>query len=270
MQTAHRFGREGHLAGVITLPDGEPMRDVGVVIPNAGYIHHVGPWQLHVDLARRLAAAGVPSVRFDLSGLGDSESPRRGDSPAARTRADIADAIDLLTDECRVRRVVVAGLCSGAVDSHRAALAEDRICGAALLDPPAYPNLLYHVIYWSERLLNPARVLRFVRRRFRQAAARGQSGASGVVAEPYRPMSAQEFAAEIETATQRGVEYLFCYSGVQEYRYRRQLYTILTPATPLERIAVYHFPRLEHTPILIEDRRIIADTLLNWMHQKFF
>lgn len=269
METAHRFGRDEHLAGIVNLPEGPPASDLAVVIPNAGLIHHVGPWQLHVDLARRLAEAGLPSLRFDLSGLGDSEVPRRRETVTARTGADIRDAIDLLATECGARRIVMAGLCSGAIESHRAALTEERICGAALLDPPAYGDRLYHVIRWAERYLNPPRVFRFLRRKLDESRGRLEKADPANRPEPYRPMSAEEFAAQIETASLRGVEYLFCYSGNEDYKHRRQLFSILTPATPRERVTVYHFRNLDHTPVLIEDRRIIADTLLKWIQGKF-
>ncbi|MEE4175213.1 MAG: alpha/beta fold hydrolase [Xanthomonadales bacterium] len=269
METAHSFGRDDHLAGIITRPASASVTDVAVVIPNAGLIHHVGPWQLHVDLARRLADAGVPSLRFDLSGLGDSELPRRRESVSARTRSDISDAIDLVLSESGARRVVMAGLCSGAVESHRAALAEDRVCGAALFDPPAYGDRLYHLIRWSERYLNLPRILRFLRRKLDESRGRREKPDPATQPEPYRPMTAEEFAAEIETVSNRGVEYLFCYSGNDDYKHRRQLFSILTPATPRERITVFHFRNLDHTPVLIEDRRILADTLLEWIQGKF-
>lgn len=266
METAHRFGRDEHLAGIVCRPERPEIPELAVVIPNAGFIHHVGPWQLHVDLVRALAEAGVASIRFDLSGLGDSETPRRREAPADRTTGDIRDAIDLLEKDYGVRRVVVAGLCSGAVDAHRAALDEERVCGAALLDPPAYPDALYHVIYWAERALNPARILRFLRRKFDESQDAGEGAAAQ---EPYRPMTAEAFAAELEMATNRGVEYLFSYSGDVEYKHHRQLFSILTPDTSRERVTVYHYPKLDHTPMLIEDRRIIADTLVSWIEERF-
>lgn len=269
METAHKFGRDGHLAGVVCRPERAAATDVVVVIPNAGFIHHVGPWQLHVDLARQLAAAGFPSLRFDLSGLGDSEQPRRKESVSARKHSDLRDAMGLATAETGARRVVMAGLCSGAVDSHLAALAEEQVSGAVLLDPPAYPDRLFHLLYWAERVLNPARVLRYLRRTL--GASGDPVGPAGAAPAPgaYRPMSAEVFASQIEETTGRGVDYLFVYAGNGDYKHRRQLFSILTPETPLSRVTVYYYRNLEHTPVLIEDRRIIADTLINWLREKF-
>lgn len=268
LETAHSFGRDGHLAGIVSRPDDGPTSDLAVVFPNAGLTHHVGPWQLHVNLARHLAAAGVPALRFDLSGLGDSALPQQRESVTARTTADIHDAIDLISAECGARHIVMAGLCSGAIESHRAALTEERVCGVVLLDPPAYGDRLYHVIRWTERALNPARAFRFLRRKLHESQGKVEKPDPANKPEPYRPMSAEEFAAQIETTSLRGVDYLFCYSGNEDYKHRRQLFSILTPSTPHERITVFHYRNLDHTPVLIEDRRIIADTLLKWLQGK--
>lgn len=268
-ETAHSFGREGHLAGILCLPDAEATPKVAVVFPNAGLTHHVGPWQLHVDLARHLASAGLPSLRIDLSGLGDSELPRQRESVTARTQADLRDAVDLVSAECGAQRIIMAGLCSGAIESHRAALDDERVSGVALLDPPAYGDRLYHVIRMTERYLSPPRALRFLRRKLGESRGKLEKADPANQPEPYRPMTAEAFAGQVETTTCRGVEYLFCYSGNDDYKHRRQLFSILTPATPRDRVTVLHYRNLDHTPVLIEDRRLIADSLLQWIQGKF-
>jgi hypothetical protein len=42
---------------------------------NMGANHRIGPRRINVKLARVLAARGVSSLRFDLGGVGDSETP---------------------------------------------------------------------------------------------------------------------------------------------------------------------------------------------------
>jgi pimeloyl-ACP methyl ester carboxylesterase len=87
-----------------------------VVFLNAGLIPHVGPARLWVDLARRFAASGVRSVRFDLSGLGDS--PAR---PAQRLHFsyppeaidDIGAVLASLSPE-QPSDAILLGLCAGA------------------------------------------------------------------------------------------------------------------------------------------------------------
>ena len=73
-ETICQFGPNNGLTGILTEPD-ESVRvaDAPVaLILNAGIVHNIGPFRLHVDIARLLAAAGFSSFRIDLSGLGDS------------------------------------------------------------------------------------------------------------------------------------------------------------------------------------------------------
>ena len=66
------FGGQGELVGVLSQPDVVRPSAPWVLLWNTGLHPRVGPCRLNVQLARRLAALGIPSLRFDLSGLGDS------------------------------------------------------------------------------------------------------------------------------------------------------------------------------------------------------
>ena len=66
-----QLGAEGHLVGSLVQPT-RPSASVGVLFVNAGEIHRIGPHRIHVKLGRALAQDGVPSLRLDLTGLGDS------------------------------------------------------------------------------------------------------------------------------------------------------------------------------------------------------
>ena len=76
--------------------------------------HHVGPTRLWVDLARHWAGEGIPSVRFDLSGLGDS--PLRHEDQAEFIPV-APEAFDDVVDAARSAspsdpsNVVLVGLC---------------------------------------------------------------------------------------------------------------------------------------------------------------
>ena len=69
------------------------FRAARIVIFNAGAVHRVGPNRMTVTLARRLAAMGLPSLRFDLEGLGDSvlREPGRENHPYPATA--VADVV---------------------------------------------------------------------------------------------------------------------------------------------------------------------------------
>lgn len=86
-EEAHRFGRASHLVGVVGLPDTRRAA-IGVIVLNAGLVHRVGPFRLHVELTRRINATGYATLRFDLSTLGDSAA-----APGSLTRTQQVEEI---------------------------------------------------------------------------------------------------------------------------------------------------------------------------------
>jgi len=134
-EEVHRFGLDDGLVGVLALPDGAAPHRRGVIFLNAGVLHRVGPNRVHVKSARRLAAAGVPSLRFDFSGIGDSAVSADRSAFDDRSFNEVQAAIDLLRSQGRVEEVVLAGICSGAMAAMKAATREPRIVGAVLINP---------------------------------------------------------------------------------------------------------------------------------------
>jgi pimeloyl-ACP methyl ester carboxylesterase len=111
-----------------------------IVLPNAGSAHHVGPNRLHVLLARRLAASGFPTLRFDLPGLGDSfvDDSARENVPYLPTSSDVvAAAIAELQLIRSANTFILMGLCSGAHTSFHAALdlSDAPIVESVLINP---------------------------------------------------------------------------------------------------------------------------------------
>ena len=109
--------------------------ELGVVVVVGGPQYRGGSHRQFVLLARHLAAAGFPVLRFDVRGMGDSEGEQRGFESVT---PDIAAAVDTLcAQQPQVRRVVLWGLCDGA----SAALlyvhekSDPRVQGLVLLNP---------------------------------------------------------------------------------------------------------------------------------------
>src|ERR1700722_9569680 len=101
------LGTRKTLVGVMTEPDDYKSDDRPVfVILNSGIIHRVGHHRMYVTLARALAGAGDQALRFDLSGIGDSES--RGDAltPLERVLADVREVVDWLMTTREARRII--------------------------------------------------------------------------------------------------------------------------------------------------------------------
>lgn len=95
-----------------------------VLLLNNGTHHHVGPSRAWVELARRWAAAGIRSIRLDLSGMGDS--PKR-DAADALWACNKPDAFDDVADAVRwacpePANAVLVGLCSSGYQALESAL----------------------------------------------------------------------------------------------------------------------------------------------------
>ena len=119
------------LLGVIA-ESGEP-RGTGVVIVVGGPQYRVGSHRQFTLLARRLAQAGVATLRFDYRGMGDSTGePRRYEDIGA----DIRCAIDAFVVKVPgLQRVVLWGLCDGASAACFYAPTDPRVKGLVLANP---------------------------------------------------------------------------------------------------------------------------------------
>jgi len=128
------FGCAGELLLGVLSPSAEPST-VGVVIVVGGPQYRAGAHRQFVSLARALAEAGFPALRFDYRGMGDSSGALRDFEQAS---ADLDAAVTALqAAQPQVRKVVLWGLCDGA----SAALLylhehpDPRVAGLALLNP---------------------------------------------------------------------------------------------------------------------------------------
>jgi dienelactone hydrolase len=145
----------GHLRGILVTPS---SRTPGVcaVFLNTGAISRVGPNRMWVQTARRWALRGVPSLRLDLEGIGETDGPvapyrRTADLYSTRLIAQVRTALDWLQEAGVADRFLLVGMCSGAYWSFHAALLDDRVTSTLMLNP--------RVVIWDEGL-SPARDLR--------------------------------------------------------------------------------------------------------------
>jgi alpha-beta hydrolase superfamily lysophospholipase len=123
-ERAVRFGPDGRLFGILSVPNGAGAGAPAIVLLNTGFEYHVGPHRAYVPLAREWSAKGHVILRYDLGGVGDSEAPRgAADNVAYPPHAldDAREAIAFVRKEAPNRPLIAAGLCSGAWHVFRAA-----------------------------------------------------------------------------------------------------------------------------------------------------
>jgi exosortase A-associated hydrolase 1 len=111
---------------------GHPARR-GVLIVVGGPQYRVGSHRQFALLARHLAEHGVPTLRFDYRGMGDSEGEVR---TFERVGVDIRCAIDLFFDRTPgLKEVVIWGLCDAASAALFYAHQDARVSGLVLVNP---------------------------------------------------------------------------------------------------------------------------------------
>jgi pimeloyl-ACP methyl ester carboxylesterase len=129
------FGEARGLVGILTIPMSEPEQKAPhFLLLTTGILHRVGTGRLWVHLARALGGVGFTSLRFDYSGIGDSERRRDVGSLRDSVDRDIVEAIDYLRTTRGAERIVLIGLCSGANDAIITAAKNPRVVGAVLID----------------------------------------------------------------------------------------------------------------------------------------
>jgi len=104
----------------------------GALIVSGGVQVRAGPHRSHVDLGHTLAAEGLPTLRFDRRGIGDSGGTDPGFEMAG---PDIQAAIDALVAETGVESCIGYGLCDGATALALLAPHEPRLSGLILMNP---------------------------------------------------------------------------------------------------------------------------------------
>ena len=139
------FGSEGRLFGIVTEPRRDEARRRAVILLNAAADHHSGASRMSVTFARTWARHGYLVLRMDLAGIGDSATrPGRPDDevfpPAALD--DIRDALQLVCARYRTQDVTLAGLCSGAYHTLRAAVARLPVNRLLMVNPQNF--------FWKE------------------------------------------------------------------------------------------------------------------------
>jgi len=131
-ETPLQFGPEGGMFGILCSPH-QPSPDApALLLPTTGADPCSGMSRMWTELARRVARNGITSLRFDMSGVGESRGQWSGNPLAAAYHpdrmADLGRAVDALS-ELGFDRVAVVAYCSGAYAAWHAAIPDTRISG---------------------------------------------------------------------------------------------------------------------------------------------
>jgi len=253
------LGAEQHLVATLTQASpGSPQPTWCAVLTNSGVIPRSGPHRMNVHLARHFARMGIPSIRFDMSGLGDSRRATGGLPVVQQWVADTRAAMDEAQARLGCDRFFMVGFCSGAEVAHLTALADPRLRGAVLWDFYAFPTRLSKLYKLAYRLRR-AGVQGIARRLIAKISppsktsdtAEGSSRApvnayEGLTSAPVT--SREEYTQRFRTLVDQGVELFFYYSGGEPewYAYRGQFHDMFKGEAFVQRVAFEQLALSDH------------------------
>jgi hypothetical protein len=267
-EQAFRFGRARHLVGVAGVPSATPGA-VGVIVLNAGLVHRVGPFRLHVDMTRRLNELGYPTLRFDISTVGDSGSSGESQTRAQQVRADVDDAMALLHQHGGCSRFVLVGLCSGAQDVHTVACRPDshvKLAGAVFLDGYAYRTIGFRLRHYLPRLFDARRWWRWLVRKSREVAGGGVEPMFGV-----SPLPQDVVRVDLAGMLDRGLKLCLVYSGGinMDFNHSRQFRECFGAIMNRSAVSTRYIEEADHTYVLAQDRRHLIVHIEEWLQRNF-
>ncbi|MEO8017805.1 MAG: alpha/beta fold hydrolase [Pseudomonadota bacterium] len=132
------------LVGMLYSPDRPVTQRVGVLVSVNAIKYRVGTFRLHVLLARKVCELGYYVFTFDPEGIGDSEGPFDNkllsehyyDIQTGKYSDDLTDAMNYFVAEAQIDRLVLFGLCGGAISVQMSGANDSRVQGLILLNLP--------------------------------------------------------------------------------------------------------------------------------------
>ena len=254
-----------------------PATDTGrpaILILNAGVVHRVGPSRMHVALARRLAALGYAAVRFDLSGIGDSERRPEVLNLLDAALADIRETLDSLESSIQLRRAILVGVCSGADQAVVYAGSDPRVVGVVLVDPHIPRTRQYYVRYYGSRLFRLGSWLNVLLGRhpmWRTRRKRGVAGDMGPDEDFIRELGSHEVRSFLERAYRRtlesGNQFLAVFTGGLEAQhcYREQLLDAFPLLRFGDRLQLEYFKEADHMFQSEAERGRLIELIVSWL-----
>jgi pimeloyl-ACP methyl ester carboxylesterase len=265
------FGESVPIFGVLTEPAAEEVNEnyPTVVLVNAGLLGRIGPFRLHVIIARRLAKLGLKTVRLDLSGIGESGRHRDNRPRLDQHLSDIREALDYLENQEAGQKFVIMGICTGADNAHRAMLDDERVVGAVCVDGYAYPTRKYYVNYYLAKAMSLRSWVNLIKRVLRRSENRSRSEYATSQDDELRYRWSlppkDKTNADFQDFIGRGVKLLCVYTSSWPYNYTGQLADAFSSVEFGDTISAVYLPNATHTFKVEEDRNALIEAFIPWV-----
>lgn len=269
------LGTENHLVATFTPTDTATSSAPPIValLSNSGVIPRSGPHRMNVHLARRLAAQGIPSVRFDMSGLGDSRRTGSTLPVVEQWVADTRSVMDAAQARFGCARFMMIGFCSGAEVAHLVALEDPRLRAILFWDLYAYKTIQARVRTFLYKLRR-AGLTGAVRKAgektlavFRSQAAESGGNENGRAVEVSLVPPREVFAQRIQTLTDAGVESLFVFCGGEPewFNHKGQFKGMFGRYAFVDKVAFHYLEVSDHLITSAAAQRAFLDMTEAWL-----
>lgn len=269
------FGPDQSLVGTLTLPAGDAVPDgLGLVMFNSGVVHRIGPHRVNVKLARQMARHGMPSIRFDLHGMGDSLRAGGALTYDQQVVIDLGMAMDALHKASGAARFAMLGFCSGAMPSYLTAQADPRVDTIILYDALIFPTPKSRARFLWLRLsgygFGPkamlyavARLARGLANLPRRALERLQPDRTKTVKQVGAPSEKHQILHGLAKLAQRGVKIIIMHAGDDfgAVNYAGQFRDATGDALPSEDVRCDFLENIDHVATSTPAQRVFLDAV---------
>lgn len=269
------IGRPSPLIGVATEPSSFEAGRPVLLILNSGIMHHVGSCRLSVKLARAVAEKGFLAVRFDFSGIGDSEPRNDSASFEEISQKECSEVMDYVQTTWGSRKFILFGLCSGANVAYHTSLSDERVAGFIQIDGHHYPTLrsLYRGVTASGLRIASASRWKHAFRRWKSGgrflSRPGDQARSPQVDMPaFTPLgpSREVMSSSLRTLVGREVGMYFIFTGdLRTYNYPTQFADAFKDVDFRSLLRVDYLPQANHTITQIEYQRLVVSKVESWV-----
>lgn len=279
MEFAHTINEAGNLSGVFSKANSGTDKPV-VIMVNSGLLHHIGPYRLYTNLARRMAEAGIDSLRFDLTNVGDSLPGETNLGYITQTNTDIQQAIDFLQRVYNHRKFIILGVCSGADDAFEISKADNRVIGTLLIDGHGYRTprfyLKHFLVHFGRRIISPqkwATIIDRLKSKFGQSAeeqdqdTRSFEFSEGLGVELTRDV----VTTQIDELTARGCKLRFIYTGgvSDYYNYHGQFEDCFPNTRGNSNVSAIWYSDSDHLFMKRTHRELMITGVINWLEENY-
>ena len=275
-ESVFTIGKSTQLVGVLTEAEAKSTSEhkPTVLILNSGLLGRIGPFRLHVQLARQLAKTGYNAFRLDLSGIGDSERHNDNRSNEEKHLSDIKEVMDFLEKEIDAEKFIIMGICTGAVNAHKTMLHDNRALAAVCIDGYIYKTCKYYINYYLPKIFSAQIWLNHINDLYNRIFNKTENK---IVEDDDKKLNYRwelPPKEETETELQKFIDkntHLFCiYTSTWACNYSNQLADAFPSLKFGNNIQSVYLSDATHTFPVPEDRKALIETISEWLEKTDF